>query len=40
MAGQLLPEDEDPPDSTIEEVYVKLRCDEEYIATNKALDLG
>jgi len=28
------------PDATVEEVYQKLACDEEYIATNKTLDLG
>ena len=32
--------DEERPDASVEEVYQKLACDEEYIMTNKTLDLG
>lgn len=32
--------DSDVPDSTIEQVYEKLGCDEAHIVSNKTLDLG
>ena len=32
--------EEEKPDATVEEVYQKLAVDEEYIMTQKTLDLG